>query len=132
MILKKSLASIHITNLVMEVIIGCYEWERTCKQKIILNITIEFDHKDAVASDSIKKTLDYKTLKNRIVEDVSSTSYFLLETLTDRVLQITMEHPLVESATVRIDKPHALSHAESVSIEISARKEFTNESSAAA
>jgi len=123
MTIIKSLASIHIINLSIEVINGCNEWERTCKQKLILNITIEFDQKAAVASDSIKETLDYRAIKNRIIDEVSSTSYFLLETLTDRVLQIVMEYPLVIGATVRIDKPHALTHAESVSIEMNAKRE---------
>jgi D-erythro-7,8-dihydroneopterin triphosphate epimerase len=124
MAITKSFASIHITDLALEVINGCNEWERTCKQKIILNIKIEFDQKNAVASDSIRETVDYRAIKNRIIDEASSTSYFLLETLTDRVLQIVMESPLVTGATVRIDKPHALSHAESVSIEMNARKEI--------
>jgi D-erythro-7,8-dihydroneopterin triphosphate epimerase len=46
----------------------------------------------------------------------------LLETLTKKLLDMIMEDERVSSAKVRVDKPHALRFAESVSFEMEAKR----------
>ena len=46
----------------------------------------------------------------------------LLEALAGRILKLIMKDPKVLSATVRVDKPHALRFAKSVSVEMSAER----------
>jgi D-erythro-7,8-dihydroneopterin triphosphate epimerase len=118
----KSTATIRITNLALQTIIGYNEWERHKKQNIIINITIEFDHLAAVESDDLRSTIDYKEIKNKIITEVENSSCKLLEKLTDHILDIIMSNPRVLQTTVRIDKPHALRYTDSVSIEISAQR----------
>ena len=76
----------------------------------------------AAVSDSIDDTVDYKALTKKIIEKVENSSFFLIEKLTKVILDIVMEDPLVEEASVKVDKPHALRFADSVSIELSEQK----------
>jgi len=42
----------------------------------------------------------------------------LLERLTGHIMDIVMKHEKIQSATVEVDKPHALRYADSVSVSI--------------
>jgi D-erythro-7,8-dihydroneopterin triphosphate epimerase len=120
--ITKTNATIRITNLTLQAIIGCNEWERLKKQEIVINISMEFDYRAAAQSDNLTTTLDYRGIKKRIISEIDNSSFMLLEKLTDHVLNIVMSYEKVISATVRIDKPHALRFADSVSIEVSAQR----------
>ncbi len=113
---------IKIKNLRLRTIIGVCRWERRCPQDIIVNVTMEFDGAQAVQSDDIKDTVDYATTKRRIIEEVENASFNLLEKLAGRILELVMEDPKVQSATVEIDKPNALRFADSVSVRCSAER----------
>ena len=122
--ITKTNATIRITNLALQVIIGCNEWEREKKQDIIINISMEFDHRCAAQSDDLSTTLDYRGIKKRIISEINNSSFMLLEKLTDHILDIIMSNERVLTATVRVDKPRALRYADSVSIEISAQRKI--------
>lgn len=113
------MAAIRIINLKLKAIIGVNDWERHTKQKIIINIKIDFNAAKAGRSDNIKDTLDYKALTKKIIKAVESSHFFLLEKLAQTILNLVLESPLVKEAYVRVDKPLALRFADSVSVEVS-------------
>jgi len=117
------MAQIRITDLTLRTIIGINDWERKKKQDIVINILIDFDATRAAVSDNISDTVNYKALKQNIIQLVEASNFFLLEKLTAEVLKLIMEDPQVEKATVRIDKPQALRFAKSVSMEMSATRD---------
>jgi len=110
------MATIQITDLLLRTIIGTNDWERDKPQDIVLNISIEYDARKATRSDNIRHTVDYKSLTKKIIQLVENSRFFLLEKLTDTVLDIILKTDGVRAATVRIDKPNALRFAKSVSI----------------
>lgn len=116
------MAIIRITDLKLKTIIGIYDWERKIKQAIIINISLEFDASKAAKTDSIKDTVDYKSLKKRIIDLVEGSHYCLLEKLVEEILNLIMADPKILNATVKIDKPKALRFAKSVSVESSRQK----------
>ena len=116
------MAKIRVTDLRLRTIIGIYDWERTNKQDIVVNIIIDFDASKAAESDDLKDTVDYKSMTKKIIQAVESSSFFLLEKLTDVVLNIVMENTLVDEALVRVDKPNALRFSDSVSVELSKKR----------
>ena len=122
MTINYSCTKTRITNLRLETIIGCNDWERSRKQKVIINIEMEFDSSKAIASDELRETLDYRSIKKKIITGVTTSTFNLLESLTAHVLEIIMEHERVMAATVTIDKPKALRYADSVSITLSATR----------
>jgi len=116
------MATIRITNLKLRTIIGINDWERKHKQDVMINIKMEFDASKSIESDAIADTVDYKVITKHIIKEVESSDFQLLEKLTQLVLNIVMEHPQVQEATVRVDKPFALRFADSVSIELNEKR----------
>lgn len=114
--------TLQITNLSLRTIIGFNDWEREKKQDIVINVSMEFNPSEAILNDDVDKTLDYKKIKRNIIDLVENSSFFLLEKLTHAILETVMADPVVLSSKVRVDKPHALRFAESVSVEMSAER----------
>jgi FolB domain-containing protein len=116
------MATIRITNLKLRTIIGINDWEREKKQDVIINIAIRMDARRSAKSDDIKDTIDYKALTKRIITEVESSEYFLLEKLCQRVVDLVLKEKGVREASVRIDKPGALRYCDSVSLELTQKK----------
>ena len=118
----KYLDKIHIEDIKLSCIIGINEDERINQQDVIINIKIYADLNVACKSDNIKDTIDYKKIKKSIVETVKSSSYFLIERLAEHIANICLNHELVQAVSVKVDKPGALSYAQTVSVEIFRKK----------
>ena len=112
------MAKIQIINLRLRTIIGTHDWEREVQQDVVVNITLDYDATKAIASDDLRKTVDYKALTKQIIKEVEAAEFFLLEKLSGRILDIVTAHPAVREAVVRVDKPQALRFADSVSVEL--------------
>ena len=113
------MAKIRITDLTLRAIIGTNAWERVTKQKIIINITFDYNFAKAVSHDNIRAAVDYKIMTKKIIQMVQKSKFFLLEKLAASILSIVMDNKRVMKATVRVDKPLALRFAKSVSVEVS-------------
>jgi len=109
---------IHIRDLGARCILGVYPRERREKQEVLINVTLHTDLSKACASDRIEDTVDYKTVKKRILKMVGDSECFLVERLAQRVADLCLEDPLVTRAEVTIDKPAALRFARSVAVQI--------------
>lgn len=116
------MATIRITDLTLRAIIGTNAWERTTRQKVVINATFEYNSAKAAKSDNIRYAVDYKIITKKIIDRVTRSRFFLLERLTNMVLETIMENKAIGRATVRIDKPKALRFAKSVSVELSAKR----------
>ncbi|MFQ5795094.1 MAG: dihydroneopterin triphosphate 2'-epimerase [Candidatus Bipolaricaulia bacterium] len=113
---------IRIKDLRLRTIIGINDWERENKQDVVINVKIEFDGSKAAETDSIDETVNYKAITKRIIKEVEGSDFYLLEALSNHVLQIVMEDRRVKKATVEVDKPHALRFSDSVSVQSSAER----------
>lgn len=110
---------IHIRDLCMRCIIGLNDWEREKKQDVIINITLHADVSAAGQSDDIADTVDYKRIKQAVIDLVEGSSYKLVELLAERIAETCLANERVKRADVCIDKPGALRFARSVAVEIS-------------
>jgi dihydroneopterin aldolase/D-erythro-7,8-dihydroneopterin triphosphate epimerase len=109
---------IFIRDLALRCIIGLYPEERTNKQDVIINVTLETDLSAAGKSDDLNDTIDYKAIKLEILDFVENSSFNLIESLADGVAAICLKDTKVLSATVTIDKPGALRFCRSVAVEV--------------
>ena len=109
---------LHIRDLMIRCIIGINPDERREKQDVIVNLTLHADLSHACKSDRIEDTVDYKTIKNKGLEEVGNSSYYLLERLAERTAEIAFESAQIQRVDVMIDKPGALRFARSVAVEI--------------
>ncbi len=115
---KAPVAEISITNLRLRTLIGFNPEEKTKKQDVTININIRYQTKPGIYSDVVEQALNYKTITKRVISCVEDGSFLLLEKLVGDVLDICADHDDVLSARVKIDKPHALRFADSVSLEM--------------
>ncbi len=117
-----NLITIRISDLKLRTIIGIFDWERTTKQTVIINVEMRCDVIKSAKTDRIEDTLDYKKLNKKIIKHVEESRYGLIEKMADQVLKIVLEDKKVKSTKVRIDKPGALRFARSVSVELEAKR----------
>lgn len=114
----KPLDRVHIRDLLLRCIIGVREWEREQKQNVVLNMTLHGDLRDACASDDVADTVDYVTIKKRVVQRVESSEFYLVEALAQAVADACLEDPKVRRVDVTVEKPGALRFARTVAVEI--------------
>ncbi|NQU40411.1 MAG: dihydroneopterin aldolase [Lentisphaerae bacterium] len=119
---ERELDTIHIRDLLQRCIIGIYDEERREKQDVIINITLYADLRKAGLSDDIEDTVDYKTIKKRVIGMVEGSAYLLVERLAQRIAELCLEDARVEIAQVRVAKPGALRFARTVEVEITRRR----------
>jgi dihydroneopterin aldolase/D-erythro-7,8-dihydroneopterin triphosphate epimerase len=113
---------IQIRNLRLRCIIGVYPRERTEPQEVRINITLHLDLRRPGMTDEIADTVDYKALKKRIAEQVTASQFQLIEALAASIAGTCLEDQRVRRVDVSVDKPGALTLAESVAVEITRRQ----------
>ncbi|WP_198262675.1 dihydroneopterin triphosphate 2'-epimerase [sulfur-oxidizing endosymbiont of Gigantopelta aegis] len=120
--LGAELAKIHIKNLRLRTFIGFNEEEKTKKQDVIVNIVLRYDARKAMVSDSVDDACNYKVLTKEIIALVEERSFDLLEKMAGDIIVLIAKSEKVLSASVEIDKPHALRFADSVSVAVEYRR----------
>ena len=115
---NRELDRLHIRDLMIRCIIGLNDWEREKKQDILINITLYADLSAACQSDQVEDTVNYKAVKQKVVDMVEASSCMLVENLAQKIADICLENPKVQRARVMIDKTGALRYARSVAVEI--------------
>ncbi|TMO67697.1 dihydroneopterin triphosphate 2'-epimerase [Pseudoalteromonas aurantia] len=116
-------AIINITNLRLRTFIGFNPEEREKKQDVVLNIEIHYPADTAcVSGDEVEHALNYKTVTKAVISIVETGHFLLLEKLVADILGECHSHPTVTYAKVRVDKPHALRFADSVSLTLDWQK----------
>ena len=65
--------------------IGIFAWERRIKQKILIDLEIPTDVRKAAKTDRIKDAVDYKKIAKHIIQYVSESEFYLIETLSERL-----------------------------------------------
>ncbi|WP_167610797.1 dihydroneopterin aldolase [Maribellus sediminis] len=117
------MAIIRVKNLLIRTYIGFNPEELINKQDVVINIEIETDIPEAaLEADEPDDIFDYKTVTKKVISLVQEGQFKLLEVLTKKILDLVMEDERVTWAKVEVDKPHALRFAESVSLQMEARR----------
>jgi D-erythro-7,8-dihydroneopterin triphosphate epimerase len=115
-------ATINIENLRLRTFVGFNPDELVKQQDIVINAFIEFDAKNPIVSDDENDTLDYKVITKAIIKHVESGQFRLVEKLNADIVKIIMDNPQVLKVEVRVEKPHALRFADSVSLSLAAKR----------
>ena len=113
---------IYIRDLSLRCIIGVFPEERGQRQDVVINVVMETRFGQAVETDALGDTVDYKAIKQKIVALVETSEFNLIETMSDRISAICLEDPKVAQATVTVDKPGALRFARSVAVETTRKR----------
>jgi len=109
---------VYLRDLRVETIVGIFEWERTTRQVVALDLEMAADVAAAAATDSIEDGLDYKAISKRLIELVSGSAYQLVETLAEQVAAIVRHEFGVPWVRVSLSKPGAIRGARDVGVVI--------------
>ena len=97
--------------------LGVYDWEKTAKRLITLNICLHISCDEAGKSDDINNAVDYAILEQKILSHLNNSSYNLLEKLVADVGNLLLAlDARITKVIVEADKIGALKQAKSVSI----------------
>ena len=111
-----------IRDLALRCVIGFKDDERREKQDVTINVVLYVDIREACRSDRVEDSVNYRTVKKRIITLVENSSFHLIEKLAEELAALCLEHEQVKKVTVTIDKPGALRFSRSVAVEISREK----------
>lgn len=109
---------VYLRDLRVETIIGIFDWERTTRQVVGIDLEMAADIARAAASDSIEDALDYKAISKRLIDAVSGSSFQLVETLAEAIARIVREEFGVSWVKVTVSKPGAIRGARDVGVVI--------------
>ncbi len=107
---------IYLRGLKIETIIGVFDWERKIKQTVVLDLEMAADIRQAAATDELEDTLNYKAVAKRLIDFVSHSEFKLVETLSERIVEIVLTEFSVPWVRLQLNKPGAVRGAEDVGI----------------
>ena len=107
-----------VENLALRAIIGIFDFERDRRQEVRVSFRIATDIRSASETDNIAQALDYKSVTKQIIELVETSSFFLVETLVERIATQILQEPRAIMVEEKLEKPGALRHASSVGVQI--------------
>lgn len=107
---------VYIEGLEIETIIGIYDWERTTRQIVRLDLEMACDIANAAASEDIEQALNYKSVSKRLIEFVGDSEFLLVETMAERIAEIVMTEFAVPWLRLKLGKPGAITGAKEVGV----------------
>lgn len=110
--------TVFINQLEVETVIGVYDWERTIKQRLILDLEMAWDNKIAGESDKLSDALNYFDLSQDVLSLVESSRFELIESVAEHTAKMINEKYGVTRVVVTVYKPTAVANAQSVGVNI--------------
>jgi dihydroneopterin aldolase len=86
---------------------GVFDHEREEGQHFVVDVALALDLRPASTTDDLTRTVDYGTLAEAVVADVTGEPLNLIEALAERVAQTCLRQPAVTEVEVTVHKPEA-------------------------
>ena len=107
---------IFIRDLRIDTVIVIYDWERSIRQTVHLDLEMATDIARSAASDRIEDTLNYKAVAKRVIAFVESSRFQLVETLAERIVELVREEFAVPWMRLTLNKGGAVRGAQGVGV----------------
>ncbi|KAA0011699.1 dihydroneopterin aldolase [Billgrantia pellis] len=107
-----------IESLEVETVIGVYDWERTIRQRLTLDLELATDIRPAAADDDLALTLDYAAISQRIAHFADEHAFSLVETFAERLAQALLAEFPIPWLRLTLRKPGAVPAAAAVGVRI--------------
>lgn len=96
--------------------IGAYDWEHTIKQRLVFNIEMAWDFRQAAETDDVQYCLDYAKVSEAILAFVENRPFKLVETVAHQVTDLLQNEFGVQALRLELHKPKAVAQATSVGV----------------
>lgn len=104
-------------------LIGFRPHELDEDQDLYVSVRLHADLRAAAAADDVEKGIDYRSVTKRVRKLVESRQRRLIETVAEEVAALGLTFPGVVAVEVTVEKPGALSDAETVLVAIRRMRE---------
>ena len=108
-----------IKDLILDLKLGYYEFEKDSKQKVKFNVDVEYSSKKPGSDIDIKSIVDYGKIVKLITKFVNKKHYNFLETLAEDVFDELFKDKRIDKIDIQIEKLEILKECSSVGIKIS-------------
>jgi dihydroneopterin aldolase len=109
---------VFIDGLEVDTVIGAYDWERSIRQCLRLDLSFAWDNRPAAAGDDLSKALDYASVSARIQAFAEAATFELVETFAERLVEVLMSEFQIPWVHLKLTKPGAVPAARGVGVEI--------------
>ena len=107
-----------IKDLLVQGIIGVFDWERGKTQNILINLILYKDLLMAGTSDNYEDSVDYATVAERVKRHAETAKRLTVEGLAQDIAELCLNEFAVKKVCVRVEKPDAIEYTQSVGVEI--------------
>ena len=123
---KKSLFNyekkILINELILDLKLGYYDFEKVKAQKVKFSLEIDYEDKKPTNDKDIKSIVNYGTVVKLIKNLVKKKHYNFLETLAEAVFDEIFKDQRIGKITLKIEKLEIVKNCSSVGIQISKKR----------
>ena len=107
-----------IKDFIIYEIIGIHQNEKINKQKVIFNIVINVNQNIFPDENNLASIVDYEKITNKLEILAKNKKYNFLESLAEDSFKEIFSDKRINSVKIKIEKPDAISNAQSVGVEV--------------
>tara|TARA_Y100001980_G_C14511328_1_gene286777 strand:+ start:68 stop:493 length:426 start_codon:yes stop_codon:yes gene_type:complete len=111
-----------INELILDLKLGYYDFEKVKAQKVKFSLEIDYEDKKPTNDKDIKSIVNYGTVVKLIKNLVKKKHYNFLETLAEAVFDELFKDKRIAKITLKIEKLEILKNCSSVGIQISKKR----------
>jgi dihydroneopterin aldolase len=115
---------VFVRDLVVPCRIGAYRHERSAPQRVRVNVNLAVLEGDAPIDDQLANVVSYEKIIEGVRRVAQAGHINLVETLAERIAELSLSDPRVRSARVRVEKLDVFPDAGSVGVEIERHSAF--------
>ena len=107
---------IFIEELTVFAQIGVYDWEQQIKQKLVFDLEMAWDCKQAAKTDDVANCLNYAEVSQVIIDYVESKPFLLIERVAYEVAELLESRYQLQGLKIKLSKPKAVAQARNVGV----------------
>ncbi|TWU84376.1 dihydroneopterin aldolase [Haemophilus influenzae] len=96
--------------------IGVYDWEQQIKQKLVFDLEMAWDCKQAAETDDVAYCLNYAEVSQVIIDYVESKPFLLIERVAYEVAELLELRYQLQGLKIKLSKPKAVAQARNVGV----------------
>ncbi|MDC3030692.1 dihydroneopterin aldolase [Candidatus Pelagibacter sp.] len=111
-----------IKELILDLKLGYYDFEKKEPQKVKFNLEVDYEDKKPTSDDDIKSIVNYGKLVKLIKKLTKNKHYNFLETLAEDVFDVLFKDKRIGKITLQIEKLEILKDCTSAGIQVTKKR----------
>ena len=111
-----------IKELILDLKLGYYDFEKKEPQKVKFNLEVDYEDKKPTSDDDIKSIVNYGKLVKIIKKLTKNKHYNFLETLAEDVFDVLFKDKRIGKIMLQIEKLEILKDCTSVGIQVTKKR----------